>query len=402
MTSERTRLSGTHVPALSPEAVLFQLVAALDTAPDEASALRLALDAIVSVIPCEQALLHIWSGSPEQVQMRCGAATEQAFLAEYISHCRASDPLVAEVVQQRCLKDKRNLSSEEVISPDALRQTLFHRRLLARRGDLVHSLCHYAELDADHRTGLRLFRRSDQTPFSRCERELLDLFHSQIAIALRHRHALAQARHERDALQAGVDLLNQPLFLLDGRARVIACNRAATALAREGRQLELVDGQLLPGRQLDHASWVSAAISRLHHTSARSHLQPLPGQQKGPPRHYGLLSALPGNHKATNTAAALLTLIDMQQAAPRHAPEELRRAFDFTAAEARIADALMTGLDTEEISSTFLIRRDTVRCHIKRLLAKTGTPGHAALQKLLLRLSPNFVTLQQKNPTAGS
>ena len=215
------------------------------------------------------------------------------------------------------------------------------------------------------------------------------------------RKSLEEARSEREALRAALDLKNHAVFLLDAHAHIVTCNRAAERLAREARQLRIVDGRLQPGRLLDHVSWIPAALARLRHPASRSHLETLPGRRKSPPRHFGILSLL-DERKPSGTAVAMLTLLDMQQPVPRHAQDELRRAFDFTAAEARIADALMSGMDTEDISNTFLIRRDTVRSHIKRLLSKTGTHGHADLQKLLLRISPNLVTLRQKDAPSAS
>ncbi len=400
MTTERIRPDAA-APPRTPEAVIFQLLADLDAAPDDASALRLALEAITAVVPCEQAFFYAWAKHAGQPQLRCSAATDQDFFNDYAAHFRMIDPFASEAVQQRCIRENRCLSSEDVLAPAAMRRTPFHLRFLARHGDLAHGLCRYAAPDERQRTGLRLFRRADQAPFSCQERELIDLLHSQIAVPLRLRYALSEARRERDALRAGMDLMNQPVFLLDAHARVVACNRAATTLAREGRQVRLADDQLLPGRLMDHASWVPAAIERLHHPTSRSHLEALPGRRKGPPHHYGILSLL-DERKPSSAAVALLTMIDTRQPAPRHTLDELRRAFDFTGAEARIADALMAGMGTEEISNTFLIRRDTVRSHVKRLLAKTGTHGHADLQKLLLRISPNFSTLRQKDVTSAS
>lgn len=402
MMTEQLRPSGLNGSPRTPEAVLFRLLPALAAAPDDAGALRLALEAITSVVPCEQAFFHAWDSHAAQPQWRCSAATDPGFFNDYVARFRLIDPLASETVQQRCLRENRSLASDEVIAPAALRRTPFHLRFLSCHGDLLHVLCRYAATGEHQRTGLLLFRRADQVPFSRQERELIDLFHDQIAIPLRLRCALTQARRERDALRAGMDLVNQPLFLLDARARVIACNRAADRLAREGRQVRIVNGQLQPGRLMDHASWVPAAIARLRHHAERAHLEALPNRRRnGPPQHYGILSLL-DPRGAGSDATALLTLVDRRQPAPRHTIEELCRALGFTCAEARIADALMAGMGTEDISNIFLIRRDTVRSHVKRLLAKTGTQGHADLQKLLLRLSPNFVTLRQKAVTSAS
>ncbi|MCX7557377.1 helix-turn-helix transcriptional regulator [Xanthomonadaceae bacterium JHOS43] len=397
MTTERLRHGEAPTLPHTPELGLFRLLTALDSASDDASALRLALAAITTVVSCEQAFFHVWNDRAGQSHIQVSAATEQAFFDEYVTHFRTIDPLATEAVQLRSIREKRSVASIDILSSEGLQQTPFHQRFLARHGGLTHDLCHYAALDEHNRTCLRLLRRADQAPFSPDERSLLDLYCSQITLTLRQRHMLLQARHERDALQASVDLMNQPVFLFNSHARVIACNRAATTLAREGRQIRLADGQLLPGRLVDHASWLPQALERLRNSESRSHLQVLPSRGKGRSPYYGVLSWLAGDNKPPGPAVALLTLIDMQQSAPRHSTDELCRAFAFTRAEARIADALIAGMDTEEISNTFLIRRDTVRSHIKRLLAKTGTHGHADLQKLLLRISPNFTTLQQKS-----
>ena len=98
-----------------------------------------------------------------------------------------------------------------------------------------------------------------------------------------------------------------------------------------------------------------------------------------------------------SNARVLLVPIDNQQPAARHDPEVLRELFGFTATEARIANALVGGMSTEEISQAFLVRPDTVRTHVKRLLAKTGTRSHAELQKLLILLTPNLVALAHAN-----
>ena len=402
MTTETVRPAATAaLPLRTPESVLFQLLTDLDAAPDDASALRLTLNAIIAVVPCEQAFLHVRDERTDAPQLQRSAATDRAFFGDYATHFRVMDPFASEAVQQRCIRENRSLASEDILAPEAMRQTPFHTQFLARHGNLAHGLCRHATLGKHQHTDLRLFRRADQAPFSWQERELVDLFHNQIAPPLRLRHELASVRRERDALRAGIDLMNHAVFLLNANARVITCNRAAKALTREGRQLRLVDEQLLPGHLMDHASWIPAALARLRHPTSRSHLEALPGRRKGPPRHYGILSLVDERHSGSD-AAALLTLMDVQQPAPRHTLDELRRTFDFTAAEARIADAMVAGMGTEQISTAFLIRRDTVRSHIKRLLSKTGTHGHVELQKLLLRISPNFTTLQQKSVTSAS
>lgn len=383
------------------EAQLLRLLLDLDAAPDEASALGLALDAITAAIPCDHAFLYEWSEHGGQAHVTNSASTDPRLLNDYLNQHRAIDPCASASMQQRCLQGNACLTLEDAVGGGSLDDLPFTTRFLDRNGGLRHALFHHASLIRAQRTSLHLFRRAGRAPFSPAERACLDLFHLHLTSRLRQQRAHDQARSERDVLQCSLNLLHRPVFLLDAYARMVACNSAASALARDGACLRLDGDHLLPGRACDHASWIPAAVKKLlgadpRRRTSESHLQALHGARIGPTRHFALLVRLRGGREC-GVAAAYLTLIDTEQAAACHPPDELSRIFGFTRAEARIADALVAGMGTEEISQVFEIRRDTVRSHIKRLLAKTGTRGNAELQKLLLRIAPPYVPLQRRS-----
>jgi DNA-binding CsgD family transcriptional regulator len=73
---------------------------------------------------------------------------------------------------------------------------------------------------------------------------------------------------------------------------------------------------------------------------------------------------------------------------------QLKDMFGFTAAETRVANALLGGQSVEDIARATDIRRDTVRGHVKRMLAKTGTRRQSDLQKILVKALPNLRSLQ--------
>lgn len=388
------------------ETQLLRLLLDLDAAPDEASALRLALDAITTVIPCDQAFFYEWSEQAGQAQVTNSASTDPRLLNDYLNQHRTIDPCASAAMQQRCMQGNACLTLAEAVGSGTLDELPFTTRFLDRNGGLRHALFHHASLIRAQRTSLHLFRRAGRAPFSPAERACLDLFHLHLIGRLRQQRAHDQARSERDILQCSLNLLHRPVFLLDAYARMVACNSAASALARDGARVRLDGDHLIPGQDCDHASWIPAAVKKLLGADTRrhaseSHLQALRGARTGPIRHFGLLVRLRGGQDC-GLAAAYLTLIDTEQAAACHRPDELSRTFGFTRAEARIADALVAGLGTEEIAQVFEIRRDTLRSHIKRLLAKTGTRGNAELQKLLLRIAPPYVPLQRRSaPTRG-
>lgn len=400
-----TKLRAFNIPSPkdTPESTLLHLLAELDSTPDDAAALQLALTTTIKAIPCEHAFLYEWSECPSNTPLRHSSSTDPSLLNEYLARFRSIDPLASHAVQLRSMDESRSVALDDVTAVDTLRRTPFHTRFLARHGDLIHGVCRYFALDEQRRVALRLFRRSDQAPFSMGERARLDMFFNHIAIHLRNRCARTQALRERDAMRVGMNLFSLPVYLLNADASVIAYNDAAAVLINKAQRLTLANDRLVPGQREDHASWIPSAMSRLFSPDAgsatvQSHLQELPSPQARPPSHYGLLVRSDSN-RGDAAVAAVLILIDTCQPAPRHSSEELHRVFGFTNAEARVADALLSGLGTEEISAAFEVRRDTVRSHIKRLLAKTNTRGHADLQKLLLRLAPNVLPLQPRGPS---
>jgi DNA-binding CsgD family transcriptional regulator len=71
-------------------------------------------------------------------------------------------------------------------------------------------------------------------------------------------------------------------------------------------------------------------------------------------------------------------------------PDEswLQHLFGLTPAEAGITAALAMGRHCVEIAQDRGVQPNTVRAHLKRAMAKTGTPHQVALVSLILRCAP--------------
>lgn len=384
----------------SHETALLRLLLELDSTPNDTAAMELALDAITASIPCRMAFFYEWSEQAGQVRVRVRAASDPESLSEYLARFRVRDPCTSDIAQQRCIISAACLSLDDVLGPDQTGADAFRTGFLEPNGGLRNALVHHASLIGHQRISLHLFRDTEQPPFSVAERAQLDTFYLHIIRRLRQHRAHDQTRYERDLLQCSFDLLQRPTFLLDSQARVLACNNSAHALTRAGKRLQLENDHLLPGSAVDHASWLPDALRRLlmpSRTGAapESYLHAFSNPRRQPIRTFALLTRIPAG-RPCGAALACLSLLDLNDAPPCHAHEELRRVFNFTRAEARVADALIAGMGTEEIAMSFEIHRDTVRSHIKHLLAKTGTRGHAELQKLLLRIAPPYTPLLRR------
>lgn len=70
-------------------------------------------------------------------------------------------------------------------------------------------------------------------------------------------------------------------------------------------------------------------------------------------------------------------------------------AFGLTAAETRVLDRLIRGESIDEASAALNVARTTLKTHLSRILAKTGTRGRPALMALVHRLAP---PLQPESP----
>ncbi len=95
-----------------------------------------------------------------------------------------------------------------------------------------------------------------------------------------------------------------------------------------------------------------------------------------------LPATTPGMHRQP-AAVLLITDTSGKQECDR---DLLQRTFSLSHAEARVASALTRGQNLEEIALALQVRVGTIRTHLKRLFAKTGTLRQGELISLLLTL----------------
>jgi len=72
----------------------------------------------------------------------------------------------------------------------------------------------------------------------------------------------------------------------------------------------------------------------------------------------------------------------------------LRELFGLTAAETKVALGLLTGSGPREIAEEIGVSFNTVRTHLARVLAKTGTRRQGELIRVLMRASQDPLTRQ--------
>lgn len=377
---------------------LLRAVAPLHEAPQDTAAWTAALSSLAHAIPCEQGSLFERLGRVSNAPaFGLAVGTDAEFLGEYQREYHRIDPFATDEVVSRLHHLGRAALSSEVLQDMDLQHSAFYTDFLARYGDLFHGVGGSFPVADNAWAHVWLLRQRGHA-FDEDERRGMDVFFAHARAALRQRRWLAQIERERDAALGWMDAWSDATFVLDASGALVVANLVAERMLHTGECVALRAGKLRAARATD-VDWVTTALravlseSRERGTEATRCLN-VPGRPGGGSLN-AVLTALPPTHGRQPGAAPQVAMIvrDLRQPLPHFGSEQLRELFGFTAAEARVANALLQGHSVEEIASSTGVRRDTVRAHVKRMLAKTGTRRQSDLQKLLVKALPNLRTL---------
>lgn len=379
---------------------LLRAVAPLHEAPQDASAWAAAMASLARAIPCEQgALVERLGRASNSPAFGLAVGTDPQFLGEYQREYHRIDPFASDEVVSRLHHLGRAALSSEVLQDLELQDSAFYTEFLSRYGDLFHGVGGSFPVADNAWAHVWLLRPRGRT-FDEDERRRMDVFFAHARAALRQRRWLAQIERERDAALAWMDCWSDATFVLDAHGNVVIANLVAERMLHAGDCLALRAGKLRPARAND-VDWVTAALRAVLSEARERGIEAtrclnVPGRP-GAGNLNAVLTTLPPAHGRQAGAAPQVALIlrDLRQALPHFGAEQLRELFGFTAAEARVANALLQGNSVEEIALATSVRRDTVRAHVKRMLAKTGTRRQSDLQKLLVKALPNLRALQR-------
>ena len=180
-----------------------------------------------------------------------------------------------------------------------------------------------------------------------------------------------------------LDAMSCAGFVLDEAGRVLSGNERGQQFL--GRELGTPQGRLVATDA--HANRTLQELiqkASVRHGRATKTAATLPRPDGMPFVVRVLPVARPGDDP--KPARLLVMVID-----PDECPEPARNAFQelfgLTAAEIRVATALMCGCSTEEIARSSGTGIGTVRQQLKSIFAKTGTSRQPELVALLMRLA---------------
>jgi DNA-binding CsgD family transcriptional regulator len=192
-----------------------------------------------------------------------------------------------------------------------------------------------------------------------------------------------------DTLSATLDLLVVGIVLVDGDCRIVHANRAGMHRLEEAQAVRRCHGRLSASDPAA-GSALCVAVAQAARSDGRASVKtgiatPIPdadGRDLAAwvlPLPAGLRDEL----GAPCPAQAAVFLRDIGDASQLPG-ELLARHYGITPAECRVLMLLIQGLSPYEAAGSLRCSETTVRTHLKRLFAKTGTRGQSDLMRLAM------------------
>ena len=188
-----------------------------------------------------------------------------------------------------------------------------------------------------------------------------------------------------------LDSLSVAVFVVGLGRRVVFTNASGDAMFADGGTISLTNGMLQAMRVAGHPSALDDAIDRASKGDVAIGISgigvPLIGKNGDRVAAYVLPIAgkdLRGDMGQGHCAVFIARRGEQQPMAN----EILRTMFDLTVSEARIATLIAKGDGPQAISDSLGISVNTVRSHLQRAYAKTGSPDQTALSALVNSLMP--------------
>jgi DNA-binding CsgD family transcriptional regulator/PAS domain-containing protein len=273
-----------------------------------------------------------------------------------------------------------------VIDHASFARTEFYAAM-GRRHRTTRVIAGVLECSPQHIGVIAVNRGDEGAEFDTREARLFGVLVPHVRRALGIRRRMRRLASERASLVDAMEAANLGIILVDERARPVFANRYAARLLAAG-----------DGLSIDKEWWAATpqATKRLRTSLAqaiavtkRSSLETgemviaLP-RQSGPPLRAAITPVSRHNRlvNAPGRASAIAFLVD-PALTPVAPAERLAGLFALTPAEAGVAALFAAARTTLEISGELGITRETVRTHVKRVLAKSGATTQAQFVHLV-------------------
>jgi DNA-binding CsgD family transcriptional regulator/PAS domain-containing protein len=329
---------------------------------------------------------HRPGGDVDMIEMHGVTPEEVALYAESFI---PDDLWRNRAIGQRILD--RVVLGTDLVSDLEYRNSRLYTDLVRPNTDVFHGVMVTATLPGGGAFSLGIHKPRLSSPFQREAAERLQRLLPHLRRAVQLRAQLADAVLGEQALRRAVDHAPQAMALLAPDGRVVVLNAAAQRIveARDGLALGRSGGlqaQLAADQARLQATIRGAAATTAGNADGSSggHI----GISRPSGRRSYVLTVSPlGLQRpvARSSDPAVAVILSDPDEEMRIDERPLMSVFGLTAAEARVAALLTAGRSLAEIAAELQIGFETVRTHLARARAKTGTASQVDLVRLILR-----------------
>lgn len=306
---------------------------------------------------------------------------QQAYREYYVQQ----DPVV-EALSQR--PDVYIAPGEAFLDQKELEHTEFFNEY-AQPQDNVHLCGGLAMRNEEFTIKFGVQRDRATGPFSKADADFIRRFVPHIQRAARLGHLLDLSEQRNTAIEQALESLAVGMILLDERGGILHANSRADETLRSGSGLESSCGHLVATGAADARRLrdILAAMALRARGEEAAVPEPMLLTPEGPETRLLLVACPIPPHRPLFRGpwpeiACAVFLSDLHDAGLLN-HDILQSLYGLTPAEARLACALSRGRDLSALSDEWQVSRETLRTHLKHVLAKTDTKRQADLVRLL-------------------
>lgn len=278
------------------------------------------------------------------------------------------------------------ISTADIFDVDEFRESRFYREWVEPQG-LVDFISAPIEKSGGWAAMFGVFRHQRDGMVDDAARRRMQLLVPHIRRAVLIGKVIERGNEEVASFGDALDGLAAGMFLVDARGRVVHANAAASAMLAEGTAVSSRDGRIVAADRVAATALaevfaaagegdaavgvrgISVGIEGRDGDNYVAHVLPLTsGARRSTGMSYAAVAAL-FVHRATLDTPAM--------------PEVIAKRFGLTLSELRVLVAIVQVGGVAETAEALGIGEATVKTHLHRVFAKTGTARQADLVRLV-------------------
>lgn len=308
-----------------------------------------------------------------------------SFLQAYAERYGQENPWIKEPLYIK--QGGRVYPGDAILRRDKLKETPFYREFLSPL-DIGHTLHAGVARSNNRQLFLVVGRDEAKGPFSAIEIDFCQAMVGHIRRAWRSQRNAAQHLFVEQGTLEALHLLSVGVAMVDARGKILVMNESAKLIVESNDGLYFSELGVIATHNSKNARLqevISKCVSNKPDKEPRGMSVLAIARPSGRRPYSVMICPFEGRRDLLdeNNTAALMFIIDPEQAPHEISDQVLQKAYNLTPAEARVAAMVAQGQRLFEVAEGLEISVNTARTHLKRIFDKTGVERQAELVHLL-------------------